>query len=78
MEEATVLVPVTCPQCGIKSLSEQPIIVVVTALTRWNRMLLRALCHEEAWDATPAELEAIREYLGAAWIEQHRNSSATD
>jgi hypothetical protein len=76
-QEATVLIPVTCPQCGEASLSAHPVVVVVTALTQWNRMLLRAACHEQAWNATHAELQAIREHLGEDWISKNAKSSGT-
>jgi hypothetical protein len=49
-----------------------PVIVVVTALTHWQQMLLHADCHEGTWNATPAELDVIREHLGDQWLTFHR------
>ncbi len=72
---ATVLIPVKCPICGKQALSPHPVIVVVTALTLWDRMLLRAPCHKQTWEAAAAELKSIRDHLGEEWIEKQRNSS---
>jgi len=55
-----------------------PVIVVVTALTSWQQMRLHAPCHHAAWDATPTDLRAIREYLGDAWLEAQRAQLAYD
>jgi hypothetical protein len=64
----TVLLPVTCPHCGLDSLFAYPLIVVITALSQWHRMALHAPCHSESWSATALELQRFREYLGDAWI----------
>jgi hypothetical protein len=64
MNEPTVLLPVKCPQCTTGSMAEFPIIVVVTALTRWNHMALYGTCDHPPWDASAQDLEAMREYLG--------------
>ena len=71
MQDATVLLPITCPQCGLESLVEFPVIVVVAALTRWNQMALHAGCHDGSWNASPAELARIRSHVGESWIHSH-------
>jgi hypothetical protein len=63
-----VLIPVRCRHCGITSLTPFPAIVVFTALTRWKQMRLYSPCHDLAWDAAPAELQVVREHLGAEWF----------
>jgi hypothetical protein len=62
----SVLIPVTCPACGALNLMEYPAIVVAVATTRWNNMLLTSPCHDVAWDASHAELTAIREFIRPA------------
>jgi hypothetical protein len=71
----TVKIPVRCPHCDIQQLCEFPEPVVVMALTRWNNMNLYVPCHDGYWSATRDELEAIRQYLGEAWIESRAQSS---
>lgn len=72
-EETPILLPVTCPVCGTESLTEYPVLVVMTALTRWHNMALYASCHEGSWDASSAEMARIRAFLGDPWIEAHRH-----
>ncbi len=51
---------------------EYPALVVEIAMTRWNNMRLSSPCHDVGWDASPAELRAINEFLGPAWVESLR------
>jgi hypothetical protein len=46
--------------------------LVASGLITENRIRLFAPCHEVAWDASPVELEQIREYLGSAWLDCQR------
>jgi hypothetical protein len=69
MDKTTVFLPIKCPQCGTESLTEFPTIVVATALTQWNQLQIHANCHPKPWDASAAELQAIRNHLGPTWIE---------
>jgi hypothetical protein len=71
----TVKIPVRCPHCDIQQLCEYPEPVVVMALTRWNNMNLYVPCHDGYWSASRDELQAIRQYLGEAWIESRAQSS---
>jgi hypothetical protein len=71
MEIPMVTIPVRCPRCGKAGLSEFPVVVVATALVKWNNMCLYAPCHEGGWDAGANELEAIRHHLGRDWIRAH-------
>lgn len=77
MDETTVSIAVTCPHCGTESLSEFPVIVVVTALTRWNNMALYAACHQQRWDASTVELQGIRRQMGEEWIRANSKKSPT-
>jgi hypothetical protein len=70
--ETPIPLPVTCPICGTESVTAFPALVVLTALTRWNNMALYASCHEGSWNASPAEIERIRAFLGEPWIDAHR------
>jgi hypothetical protein len=72
-EETPTLLPVTCPICGVESMTAYPAIVVMTALTRWHNMALYASCHPGTWDASQAEMARIRDFLGEPWIEAHRH-----
>jgi len=60
----TVLVPVRCPECGKSTSMRSAWVVVDTVLTRWNRMKLKAACCRVSWNASPAELDAIRRHVG--------------
>jgi hypothetical protein len=64
----SVLVPVTCPKCRQVSTCQYPLLVILAALTTWHSMNLYVPCHRGSWDATEADLSAIQEYLGEAWI----------
>jgi hypothetical protein len=69
MYDDEIQIPVRCPRCGNVSLTEFPVLVVVTALIKWHRMRLYAGCHTEGWDADAGELARMRAYLGERWIE---------
>jgi hypothetical protein len=77
MDESNVLLPTRCPQCGAISFGAYPALVVVTALLSWNQMRLYSSCHDVAWDASPSELQSIREYVGDKWLEQQQKQFAT-
>ena len=72
MSESKVSLPVRCRRCGVVTLVEFPTVVVVTALTRWNQLALHSHCHDEKWDASAAEIQAIRDYVGHDWVEANR------
>ncbi len=62
----TLMVPVRCPECGKSMSMRSAWIVVDTALTRWNRMKLKAPCCGVSWNASSAELDEIRRHVGHA------------
>ena len=68
MKEPMVKFPVVCPKCGTEHLTEVPIAVVADALIKKEGIYLRAACHDAAWNASPTEIEQLREYMGAPWI----------
>lgn len=72
MNEPTIRFPVTCLACGKETLTAYPVATVANALIQRRRLRLYADCHEEAWYATPTEMEQIREYLGAPWLDTQR------
>jgi hypothetical protein len=70
--DPVVEIPVRCAACGRESLVEFPVLVIATALTRWNNLRLYSACHDVSWDASPSELQFIRQHLGADWIDRNR------
>lgn len=70
--EPTIRFPVTCPECGSGKLTDFPITVVVDALRKDTNICLVATCHDTIWDASAVEVEQIREYLGAIWLDAQR------
>lgn len=71
MQEPDVLVPVTCPACGVESLCRLPVATVAEALIQHHGVMLRTACHPQEWQASSTEMHQIREYLGAACIDRH-------
>jgi hypothetical protein len=65
MTEPTIRFPVICPQCANEALGEYSLIDVAAALVSAKPLRLRSPCHDVSWDASPAEIEQIREYLAA-------------
>ncbi len=57
------LVPVCCPKCGESSQMKCPVVVLDMALNNWNRMNLHTDCCDVYWDATPADMQVIREHF---------------
>ena len=72
MDEPKIRFPVTCPECGNELLTEFPVSIVADALVKGTKITLYAYCHDAIWDASELELEQIREYLGAVWLDAHR------
>jgi hypothetical protein len=70
--EPTIRFPVTCPKCGNDALTVFPVALIATALIEGTNIRLYASCHNQWWDASKVELEQIREYLGAPWIDAQR------
>jgi len=64
----TVMVPVTCPECGKSTSMRSAWIVVDTALTHWNRMKLKAGCCRVSWNSSTTELEEIRRHVGRVGV----------
>jgi hypothetical protein len=65
MAEPTIRFPVACPQCGEESLGEYAVVDVAAALLKSSPLILASPCHHQQWQATPKEIEQIREYLAA-------------
>ena len=64
--EPEIELPVNCPRCGQKSLSDFRLTVVAEGL-QTNQIRLYANCHLASWDASETELEQIREHLDSLW-----------
>jgi hypothetical protein len=67
--EPVVRFPVLCPTCAVERLTEIPVAVVAAALVKGRNIRLHATCHDKWWDATAVELQQMREYLDATWID---------
>jgi hypothetical protein len=67
--EPAVRFPVTCPKCRQEVLSTLPIASVAAALISKRPVRLYASCHDVYWDAHHIEIEQLREYMGAAYVE---------
>ena len=62
-ETPTLRFPTVCPHCSKEALSELPLAVIAAALTKGDKLLLRAgCCREVTWYASEAEREQLREY----------------
>jgi hypothetical protein len=68
MNEPLVRFPVTCPECGSESIGIFRISDIAVALVESRKIQLYANCHARSWDASDAEQDQIREYLGAVWL----------
>jgi hypothetical protein len=62
MSEPEILLPVKCPICLQQSLTAYRIAVVVDALATGD-IRLYAGCHIASWDASEADMKAIRDFL---------------
>lgn len=71
-KEPVIRFPVTCPVCARALLTELPVALIAEALIVGSSIRLHAVCHDVFWDATPLEIEQIREYLGAAVLTGNR------
>ena len=69
MNEPVIKFPVRCPQCENEILTSFPVATVANALIQRNKIRLYSDCHGVAWYASTIEMEQIREYLGAPWLE---------
>jgi hypothetical protein len=76
MNEPMIRFPVRCPQCGSEALTAFPVATVANALIQRNRIRLHTDCHGIAWYANNTEMEQIREYLGAPWLDAQRVDQA--
>ena len=75
MHEATVRFPVKCPICGAEALTSFTISEVALAIVSSRRIKLHAICHDGTWDASDIEMQQIREYLGAVWLNTHAGAN---
>lgn len=71
-EQTTIRFPLTCPECGNEFLTQMPVAVIAVALIREQTIRLFSDCHGFWWDASSLEIEQIREYLGAPWLDAQR------
>jgi hypothetical protein len=79
MQEPTLRFAVTCPDCGVVSLSELPIAVIANALLTGKSIRLHASCHEEVyWTATYIEREQLRKTLGTMKIDARPQASSPE
>jgi hypothetical protein len=76
MNEPTIRFPIVCPLCGTEAMTEYPIADVANALlSRSTELKLHAPCHDYYWTASQAELQQVRQYMGA-WLKTGPHSSS--
>jgi hypothetical protein len=76
--EPSVRFPVVCPECRRELLATLPVALVGAALIRNRPIRFYASCHAVYWDASPTEVEQLREYMGAPWLEAQRAPRASE
>jgi hypothetical protein len=74
MKQPTIRFPVVCPRCGVESLAEVSIALAAEALMRNEGTQLKAACHNLYWTASPAEMQQLRGYMSAVFVEEQRTS----
>jgi hypothetical protein len=78
MKLPVVRFPVLCPRCGVESFAEVSVDLAAEALMRNEGVQLKAVCHNLYWTASPIEMQQLRDYLSAGFVdEQQRTSSPT-
>jgi hypothetical protein len=68
MKDVEVFMPIKCPECAEEWLEGFSVALAADALMSGRRVRMRSRCHSKEWDATPIEMEQLREYLGAGCI----------
>jgi hypothetical protein len=76
-QQSIVKFPVVCPRCGVESLTEVSVDLAAEALMRNEGIQLRAACHNLYWTASPTEMQQLREYMSAVFVDEQRTSSPT-
>jgi hypothetical protein len=70
--------PVTCPVCGTKLIAQYRLVDIVGALINGRPIHLYAACHDIGWIASYVEVQRIRSFLGATWLEAQRRADPQD
>ena len=76
MDNSSVRFPVRCPVCGNEVLAAVPVMDLVGALINELKIQLYAICHDAHWSASVIELQQLREYVGAVWLDKHRGQES--
>ena len=63
MDSPTLHFPVRCPVCSADLVAELRVSHVVRALHEGRPIRLHAACHDQWWNASNKDAEAIAEYL---------------
>ena len=71
-DDERVQFSVTCPECRKDVMVEYRSADIVGALINGRPVHLYAECHERSWRASYIEMQQIRGYLGATWLDAHR------
>lgn len=66
IQESEIELPVICPTCGKRSVSEFRTEIIADAL-HTRQLRLYAPCHVAGWDATEIELQEITSHLADSW-----------
>jgi hypothetical protein len=77
MKKPIVRFPVVCPRCGVEGLAEVSVDLGAEALMRNEGIQLKSACHNLFWTASPTEMQQLREYMSAVFVDEQRTSSPT-
>ena len=72
MKKPIVRFPVVCPRCSTESLAEVSVDLAAETFMRNEGIQLRAACHNLYWTASPIEMDQLREYMRAIFVDQQR------
>ncbi len=77
-DESRVSFPVSCPVCGAKLIAQYRPVDIVGALINGRPIHLYAACHDKSWIASYVEVQRIRSFLGATWLDAQRRANPKD
>lgn len=77
-DENRVSFPISCPVCGNKLIAQYRPVDIVGALINGRPIHLYAACHDKSWIASYVEVQQIRSYLGATWLDARRGANLKD
>jgi len=74
MKKPIVRFPVFCPRCGEESLTEVSVDLAAEGLMRNEGIQLKSACHNLFWTASSTEMQQLRGYMSAVFVEEQGTS----